>query len=132
MLSSNATSNSTLITMLNSTLDFRNGNEFHHCGSNDCQNADVVKDSIDQYLPTNKTAIYILIGILLLMCVLSQILHGLVTPQVYSNHVPAVPIELSTFIEPHRSKQLEDELVPKEKSSASEVVILGAQVPSEV
>jgi len=33
-----------------------------YCGADDCQDANVTQDNIEQYVPTNKTPIYIIVG----------------------------------------------------------------------
>ena len=54
--------------------------EFMFCGANDCQNEEVVSDSIDNYVPPNPITKYVLTGSLLALVLVGMIAHLLLIP----------------------------------------------------
>lgn len=80
----NSTTFDTNVTSLPGLTASASLDEFYYCGANDCQDVDVVTENIDQYVPTNQITIYILIGILAAMCVLTQIIHISLLPDLGS------------------------------------------------
>lgn len=54
--------------------------EYYYCGSRDCQDSDVVTNSLDQYNPTNQLTLLILIGVFITMCFIALLLHGFFLP----------------------------------------------------
>ena len=54
--------------------------EFMFCGASDCQNEEVVSDSIDNYVPPNPITKYVLTGSLLALMLIGMIAHLLLVP----------------------------------------------------
>ena len=55
--------------------------EYQYCGANDCQNVEIVSESIDSYVPTNPMTMYVLTGCLLLLMALGMISHLILIPE---------------------------------------------------
>lgn len=53
---------------------------YKFCGMNDCQDADVVSQSINHYQPVNKLSLYVLIGICFALAVGAALVHGVLIP----------------------------------------------------
>nr|XP_039255064.1 protein unc-93 homolog A-like [Styela clava] len=56
-------------------------NDFEHCGANDCQDAVIVRNTLEQYVPANRLSIYILMGILTMLCVMAVVIHFVFIPE---------------------------------------------------
>ena len=69
LLAQNATSPSTV------DADYK----YQYCGANDCQDAEIVEESIDQYV-SNNTTLHIITGSFLLMMVLGMVDHIVLIP----------------------------------------------------
>jgi len=55
--------------------------KYQYCGVNDCQNAEIIEESIDQYVPTNQITLYVLTGCLLLMMAMGLVCHVFLVPE---------------------------------------------------
>ena len=53
--------------------------KYQYCGANDCQDAEIVEESIEKYVPNN-TTLYIITGSFLLMMVLGMVGHIILIP----------------------------------------------------
>jgi len=65
---------SPIVTNVSLNVFRRNSSEFEHCGVNDCQDPDVIKDTADKYEPSLQSALYIFIGCLTGFVLLSIII----------------------------------------------------------
>lgn len=80
------TPDTTIIVEGNSTIEFSEEiipvetNNFQYCGANDCQNATVVNESLDKYVPASKLSVYVLMAILTLLCISAIIMHIIFIP----------------------------------------------------
>jgi len=54
---------------------------YQYCGANDCQNAEIVEESIDQYVPTNQITLYVLTGSFLVIMMIGLICHIIFLPE---------------------------------------------------
>ena len=54
---------------------------FQYCGAQDCQNAEIVNESLDQYVPTNKITLYVLTGCFVLAMILGLVIHAVFVPE---------------------------------------------------
>ena len=57
-------------------------NQYQYCGANDCQIAEIIDESLDQYVPTNQITLYVLTGCFLLMMVLGLVCHIVLLPKI--------------------------------------------------
>ena len=55
-------------------------NHADYCGANDCQDVSIIDESIDNYVPTNKVALYILSGVFVLFMLLGIMSHVILLP----------------------------------------------------
>nr|XP_039259992.1 protein unc-93 homolog A-like isoform X2 [Styela clava] len=86
----NLTSNSTKIIFHQNETHEVFQNMFQHCGANDCQDVEVVEETIEKYTPTDNIKLIILISFLLLICLLPIIVHVIVLPNV-TTHALTLP-----------------------------------------
>ena len=66
---------------INNVSILQEANPYQYCGANDCQDQEIIEESIDQYVPQNPFAVYIIIGSFLLMVVLGMICHIKMVPE---------------------------------------------------
>lgn len=93
----------------------KQANPFQYCGSKDCQDQEIIKESIDQYIPTNPIAFYVIISCFILMVILGIICHIKLVPE----------MSLSSYnqSEDKEKNDVNDDKNESKKKSIKEVLI---------
>ena len=82
---------------------------YQYCGANDCQDAEIVEESIDQYVPTNKVALYVLTGCLVLLMIFGLIAHIVLLPEIlFSDFNESLESETIMVEEQHKKRSLKN------------------------
>ena len=78
---------------------------YQYCGANDCQDAKIVEDSIDQYVPMNEVALYVLTGCLVLLMIFGLVAHIVLLPEIlFSDFNESLESE-TKMVEEERTKR---------------------------
>lgn len=64
----------------NISATYPNDNPYAYCGVNDCQDPEIVNESLDQYQPPNRTSVHILVLVAVSLSLSSISVHALVYP----------------------------------------------------
>nr|XP_039248658.1 protein unc-93 homolog A-like [Styela clava] len=54
--------------------------DFRYCGANDCQNANLTREALDQYKPQDPHTMYILISVMIFVSICGIVTHSLILP----------------------------------------------------
>ena len=80
---------------------------YQYCGANDCQDAEIVEESIDQYVPMNEVVLYVLTGCFVLLMIFGLIAHIVLLPEIlFSDFNESLESETKMVEEEHTKRSL--------------------------
>lgn len=127
-------SNTSTLSYLNYSKDaLTTTKEFKYCGANDCQDAVIVSETLEQYVPTNKVSIYVLMAILSSLCAVAVVIHIVFIPETGDFGVSRRTLDMQKLNSESKiesplsgngniTMQTDEEALTEEKSSSNVII----------